>query len=547
MKCYANEIIIHILIEEPNITKNFDCKNYSMLQENYFLKLNNKDPDLQNIHLNFFCYKNNTDFRESYNDFITKQTKISNYDMIIVDERYLFSDMAFIESTYVNSRDNKNSFLENYIKINIYNNDIFNYHNSDAIKKGCLNGYDLYGYPYEQDFSLIYYDNNNINLENKNMYNTTWEDLLLISNHSNIKNQNPINIALKNDDELLDIFIEYACSKFDTTIDDNNFESILYSDKSYDLYNSFHSFIIKSSISNLSKIFEKTNNDIYNSFINKEATLLKGKASHYKYLVHDNVNKKFSVSLPPKNMSVINTKYVIINKNSNYSENILKKVALKLTSEEMQIFRAENFGNIPTFDISKKEKNAFINKYCQKNQELCKIMINLRKINIKDTFKGKYSPPFKEIRLLLPQAIKNFLTGSSYNYISNIFENIKTLVIDNSNRRDIINTSLKITQSSTIVASLIPLILYPVEAYSSNNDSRLSQYINAPDISLFIKTKKKNQKFDKKSKTNQSFATINEDGTTENFDDDDIFENNPNNIFFNQSLQMISDQENSTI
>ena len=95
---------------------------------------------------------------------------------------------------------------------------------------------------------------------------------------------------------------------------------------------------------------------------------------------------------------------------------------------------------------------------------------------------------------------------------------------------------------------LFYIFRYPVESYSSNNDSRLSQYISAPDISLFIKTRKKLVKVDKKSKTNQSLETINEENYSENYlKDDDIFGNNPNNIFFNQSLQMINNEANTTL
>jgi len=479
MKCFANETIIQILIEEPNIENNFDCKNYSIQHENYFLELYGKDPELNNIHLNFICFKNGTNIEESYHDFITNQIKISAYDMIIVDEKYLFSDIAFIKSSFINNHYNKKDFLENYVKTNITDNDDFSYHNREALKNGCLNNY-IIGFPYEQDFNLIYYNNKNVNLANKN--NITWDDLLLTVNHSNKTNQNPINIALNNDDDLLDTLIEYTTNKYDTIINDDNFGTFFYNEKSHDLFNSFQSFIINSSLlnNNNNKTLEKSQKNMYNSFVNNEAFLLKGKASYYKYLVHNHRNKSFSALLPPKNMSVTNTKYLIINKNSNYSKTLLKKIALKLTSEKMQIFRAENFGNIPTFDISKKEQNASIKLYCQTNPELCEMIENIKIINIKNVFKGKYSPPFIEIRLLLPQVIRNFFTSSNYDYISNIFENIKTLVIDNSHRKKTLMISLYVTQTITIIGSLIPLILlfvYKKHLYLKSYSPMLCSFI----------------------------------------------------------------------
>ncbi|ORX40396.1 hypothetical protein BCR36DRAFT_400882 [Piromyces finnis] len=567
MKCYANEINLQLLIEEPNTGEFFNCTNYSTLQNNFFLKFYNSYSELNRIHLNFTCFSRNNSFsKETYSEFIIKEIKKSNYDILIVDEKFLFNDVSFIESGFANHQYDIRNIRDNYMNLaNIYNTTRFSYHTANALENGFLTDKDLFGLPYEQDFNLIYY--NKINLVDKSINSLTWDDVLLMVNPSNNKstNSNPaayIELNLNDDDELLDFFIEYTTNKYNIKINGTNFETIFYGEKSLDLFNSFQSFITKLSTFSIDKPFEKTQKNIYNSLLDNEVFLTRGKASHYKYI--ETKNKTFLVSLPPKNTTVTNIKYAIINKNSNYSADLLKNVTLNLISEEMQIFRADNFGAIPTFDVSKKDQIESIGRYCHENSELCELMDNMNRINIKEAFKGKYNPPFIEIRLLLPQAIRNFLAGLSYSYISNIFENINMLVIDHSKRKDTIKISFHISFIITILGSLIPLILllkykkhpylksysplYPIETFSSNNESRLSQYINAPDISLFIKNRKNSQINNKKSKPDKSSVEIiNEDATSDTCIENDIIFDNPNNIFFNQSLQRINDQENSTL
>jgi len=297
------------------------------------------------------------------------------------------------------------------------------YHNPKILEGGYFNN-QLFGLPFELDFDLLYQHITNQNLNNLNTEKITWNDFLSINN--GLKEPKLLGVALGNEDELLNYFIEYTYNKYNLSNDQHDSYEIFYNDTSKELYESFKDFI-KTSTINLDATLENT----YNSFLKEEFALFKGKASHYKTLVNDNNTHNVLAKSLPKNFSVINKKYLIINKNSKFDKKVLIDAALQLTSKEMQLYKAEQFGKLPTFDFTK-SSDPSIQTYCKSNIDVCALIGKLNAIHIKDTFKSQYSAPFMETRMLLPGSIKDYLKNNNQKELSNTFENIDKLLIEKS-------------------------------------------------------------------------------------------------------------------
>ncbi|ORX78816.1 hypothetical protein BCR32DRAFT_269865 [Anaeromyces robustus] len=426
---------INILIEKPDIVNMSNWDKYNNLIKNFFLVINAEKSIIRDIDINFSYNSNEPNDKtnikqyEDYVKYVVQQLKDSTYDMMILDDRFLFSDTAVIESKYIEDTFDLRQFHRHYMNLSsdIKKEDL-SYHNSKILEGGYFDN-QLFGLPFELDFDLLYHHNTNQNLNNLNTEIITWDDLLSIKNGS--KEPNLLGVALGNDDELLNYFVEYTCNKYNLSSDQHNNFEIFYNNTSKDLYESFKKFITNSSIVNINKNMETTLENTYNSFLKEEIVLFKGKASHYKTLIKDNNNKNILAKSLPKNLSVINKKYLVINKNSKFDKKILIEAALQLTSKEMQLYKAEEFGILPTFDFTKSTEPS-IQTYCGNNSELCSLLGKLNVINIKDIFKSKYSAPFMEVRMLLPGSIKNYLLNNDHKELSNSFENIDKLLTEKS-------------------------------------------------------------------------------------------------------------------
>lgn len=490
----TQNITIQILLDKPDVINMSNWKNYSTLLDEYLLNLSSNN-DTAHV---YFTYNTNEivnkkDMKDytNYVDYIINEFKTSTIDMMILDEKVLFGNIANIESSYVEDTFKQRKFYKFLLDMtdHIKKEDL-SFHDQEILKKGYLDDH-LYALPYEVDFDLFYYNINNdegdqgnkgdsvLNFEQK-----SWSDILSMQNKSFSKSKNPLGLGLGSDDELLNMFTEYMSS--DYNILDNieeNFK-LFYNDQSNELFNSFKEFIKKSSPTlNMEQFLNLTPEDAYNSFINEGNTFFKGKASHYNYFVQNNSTNSNLMLLPPKNFSVKNKKFLVINANSKIDTKVLTDIALKLTSKEMQLFRAEKFGSIPTFDFSQNSKDAsLVESYCTGKLELCNLIRKMKSIDLKDFFNGEYNSPFMEVRLLLPKNLKKYLleNNNETKKITTIFDNIKNLIIDQWSNRNSTKLLIYLPMALFTICSIAIMFL----VYKNRNHPYLKPF--SPDLCLLI-------------------------------------------------------------
>jgi len=143
-----------------------------------------------------------------------------------------------------------------------------------------------------------------------------------------------------------------------------------------------------------------------------------------------NNNTDIPFTLPPKYQSVTTYKYLVANKYSKIKPEILPEVALILTSKEAQLFRVNNFGDIPTFDFSKKDSDPYLQYYCNKNPIICSAMKKMKKLYLRDIFKSNTMVPFYDVECNFPVRIKNFLLNCDFEYNQNTFINMNEFITD---------------------------------------------------------------------------------------------------------------------
>lgn len=472
-RSYAKNINIQVLTDKPDIIIQKSWKEYSTSIENYFkTKVNNSV--LKNINISFSYNSNEPNDKktkkdyENYVKYIIEQLKSSTYDIFILDGRFLFSDNSFVESSYLKDLFNVekiNHFYENLTK-DIDKKEL-DFNNKRILEGGYLEN-DLYGLPYELDFDLLYYHKKDVNTENLDLETIDWNDLFSFA------------IAYGNDDELLNIFTEYVSSHYDFSNNDSSNSSfeIFYNDTSKELFTSVRDFIIKSSYTdNLATFIDFSFEDAYNSFDKGDSLYFKGKASHYYSLVQNgdnggDVGKTVFGALPPRYFSVLQPKYLVINKNSDVDKKILKEVARELVSKDFQIFKAEKFGSIPTFDIRQRTQDSSIDAYYRANANITKFLEEMKSIDIKEMFESKYGAPYMETRLLLPQAIKSFIRNNNHENITDVFENTRNLVMQRSENK---NTSFIVLYIAMFLFSFFSLYIMFL----------LHKYRNHPNLKVF--------------------------------------------------------------
>jgi len=435
---YAEKTPIRILykydMSDSAVTPTFK-EDYQKKINEYFLEKNKDDPILSNYELFFEYYDYSCanfsywdDNVNAYHEFEKKivGNKKYKYDMVIVNDRILFNDVALMYTKYI-----EDDFwiiqpsLELFIDYSEYiDKNSLNFHDPDILQDGTYKN-SIYGLPYELDFDLLYYHNDDEELTKivNKMNNSTWDDVLL-----SLQNENPsypLTLASGDDDDLINLIIEYANNFYSLSKNyDKNFFNLFYNETGPEFFKSFRNFVMTISENDVENSLYLYQDDAFYSFIDGESTFLKTKASLYKAITD---LENISGSLPPKYTSAITEKYLLVRNVSPIGNDILSKVAYQLTSKEMQLFRAKEFGHIPTFDLTQKDTDEDIKSYCQMESEICEFIGNLKKINIKKTFESKYSPSYFEIGYLLPQYIRDYIEYNNIDSIVNIFENIKEL------------------------------------------------------------------------------------------------------------------------
>jgi len=512
-----NNVTIKILTERPDKINEFYYKElYNFISNTISEKLN------YNV---IFDYEKEIPYpkisimdMKTYNIKYAKEFRASNYDMFILNGDFLFSDASTVENVNIKKELDIFHMYEEYLDLTNYvNKDVSTLHKPLLYYKGYYDD-NLYALPFELDFDVLYYyDNRNTtkSLNDINMANINWEELLRDSYRTIEKDS--ISIGLNEFDELLNFFVEYIFTRMDISLPEN-FEKLC-SVESSGIMNNFKEFIFAT------KSKELNVTDAYDYFIEGKSSFFKGKASHYHYLKER--NPSIRVTSLPGLYSILNSKYLVVNKNSSIDKNILAEVAIQLTSSEIQLLKAEKYGRVPTIALNtnkNKQKRDDIpeisttnsaldttknmnnrinpnvnaasanntdNKINNDNRinpditvdeknnnnviitELNDLFEKLKIIDIKAIFKDEKSATFMEIQQYLPDNIKCILNSScNLNEFFSLLENTKRVLLE---KKDYSNVSFLVFYIPMVIFILFALTIIGL----------VIKYRNHPHLKVF--------------------------------------------------------------
>jgi len=505
----SNENTIQVLISNPNIESESYLNKYNTSIREYFISKiheNNLNiPNLLNYDIKFFyCVPEPQDgnklslvYKKSWNsnyiidedysrefNCTLRALKDSTYDIIIVDDQFLYSEESYAENCVMKENFFMKKFVDYFVNYEDYViNDIeMKHHNKDIMKDGKLDGKGQYGLPYEIDYDVLYYHKNIKKLEDlltkDGLFNVDPSFLESITNSTETINSDSrddsyykengiLSVGLRDNDELFEFFSEYVHYKWGIPKDgDPNSYNAFYQQGSDELYQSFREVILKLTGTNINKTLFTSLEEAYHSFINGEKLIYKGKASNYQ-LFKTMENSSIAIQPLPNYTSIIHEKFAVINNNSKKDKEILVKMALQLTSKDMQLYRAQELGTLPTFNFKNKKENHDTSNYCQKNSELCDLIEKIKPIHLPKMYlKNRYSASFVETRLVVPPAIRKFLKENNDTLIKDIFSNILDLrIFTFSNVAQFDINVLISTFSSFIVAFFLLIIVFKVYKY----------------------------------------------------------------------------------
>jgi len=413
--------VISLLLEKPDILKDND----GLYEESLINSVNKKVKEAFNdeiiVNITFDELnspdKTNPDDYKKYVKNIYDHLNGHAYDIIEIDVDLLFNDIPNSEDSYFKEIFGNKHLHEFYQDItDIVDNSTFNYFQPDFLKGGYYKNR-MYAIPYDLDIDVLYYHNDSVSQELTNpehILYLTWEELSGI--RSIYKEQKSLCIALDNDVELLKMFIEYAY------LNDFIGNELIVDDLVLD---NFKLFINDSTVKVVSSIEEA-----YASFQNGECLFFKGKASHYKKIFKDSNN--VSVTTTPRHSKIITGKYLVFNKNSKLENDIVKKISDIILMESYSLFNEKVLDNNynTAFNATKLNEDDF----CYNHRKICSYAVD--SIHLKDAFcsDSTDSASFLEIRLTLPQYLKNYINStvngqSSTDDIINIFDNMENFIM----------------------------------------------------------------------------------------------------------------------
>ncbi|KAL6625937.1 hypothetical protein U3516DRAFT_622743 [Neocallimastix sp. 'constans'] len=429
-KVNARELY-NILINKPNIGEGQYLSYYNDITNRYFILNNITDVEVKFSYCNIDPEdgKSLVDLYKSYDSpFLVdkeyaayfnctlRELKQSNFDLMVLDERVLFSDNSYIDNTILQTEFSYHRLTDYLISFDVKEEETIKFHDANILKDGYFETENLYGLPYELDFDILYYHNMASNL--KDALNVQINDL------QNVGNENVsgvVSVGFSDNDELLNFFGEFIRYQYnDIKESDPSTYNLLYLKK--ELVQSLRNYLISITGTDLDKTLSTSVEEAFNSFMEGKKPLYKGKASFYKSL-KEKPNNDIQVRALPENKSALTEKYIVMNRNSLKSKELLEKMALQLTSKEMQHYRAIQLGTIPTFNFE--IQNEEVKAYCQTNMEICNLLRSLDPIRIRNVFKkSKFSASFLEDRLVLPLALKQSLVLPNNDILRKTFMNI---------------------------------------------------------------------------------------------------------------------------
>ncbi|ORX50027.1 hypothetical protein BCR36DRAFT_412519 [Piromyces finnis] len=446
---FAKKQRIKICIKQPDMPRTVlhdDWEKYRNELNNYFVEKVKDNERLNNYELDIYFYPyipvetNGQSVPFDYMNDLAKVLPRKEYDMILLDERILFNDIALMESERIFKETKfRQPSLELLHDLTKYiNKDDLEFHDPKILSYGMYKK-KIYGIPFEYDFDVLYYhkdgENSNANGSDtmalvENMKDFTWESLL----EKMEKNSQPFVLALGDDNDVLNFVIEYTNNIHTLSPEYNpDYIKIFYDDEeSTDFYTKFRDLVKSFSPNNEPIKAARTSlDDAYSSFLTKNSTFFKAKASHNFLFKSKYGNDGIPLSLPPKYQSATTNKYLVANKYSDIKPDLLAEVALILTDKEAQLFRAEKYGSIPTFDFTKKDSDQDLQDYCNNNPVICDAMDKVEKLYIRDIFSSDTMVPFYEILCFIPIRFKNFFITNDIKYIEFSLKNVNEFITDN--------------------------------------------------------------------------------------------------------------------
>eukprot|EP00833_Pecoramyces_ruminatium_P006373 jgi/Orpsp1_1/1180405/evm.model.c7180000073299.1 len=282
-KVYAENPTIQIFAEKPDFLTETNWNSYATYLNGKSFQVNGKNgASNAKVQLNFNQAENYVNFdTEVYTDYfksIAEEIQKSNYDMFIVDDKFLFGDYSNIKSELVAGVAKLVDYHKQYVDLTEeIKKEELSFHNEEVLSRCYLNNH-LYALPFEMDFDVIY--SRNANLQNELEFKN-WNDLLTMNQNGNL-----LSAGYGEKGKLLDIFMEFVESDREHIYkDEASYFDIFYNDKAKSLYEPFKNFITKSNVKNVPSSLGISLKDAYDSFTNGETDLFFGKASHYRSLV----------------------------------------------------------------------------------------------------------------------------------------------------------------------------------------------------------------------------------------------------------------------
>ncbi|ORX50031.1 hypothetical protein BCR36DRAFT_583635 [Piromyces finnis] len=440
---YAEKTVITILTKQPDmpetaVAEEWEIK-YEELINSYLAEQSAVNPALANVEIAFSFYEylpvkeggGSVYFKYLYE--VEPDLSEGNYDMMILDDRILFSEMAFMESDIVEFYlEHRRPSIEIFHPLSEYiKKEELSFNEARALNDGIYEG-TIYGLPFELDFDVLYYNDQNkdsVGIVDK-MKTINWDDLLNSIQSSTPKTQS---IGLGDDNDLLNLIIEYTACKYQLSKEyDPFYWKVFYNKTGEELFSSIYDYIISYTNGDVTESLQITLDDAFADFVEEKSMFFKGKASH-RHIIRsemEKTNNTYSYTLPPKYKSNIMEKYLAITTNSKVDKKLLAEVAIALTSKDAQLYRANHFGSIPTFDMKQKESDPEIKAYCSSQPYICNIIEKMDRLYIKDILKNEKSSPFIEIEINLPKIIRNYILNNDVEAVIFAFKNLFILLTE---------------------------------------------------------------------------------------------------------------------
>jgi len=504
IKINAEDNTIKVLINKPDINSEQYLEKYNSLINQYFVsedlfnKINIPPINItfaycspvQNDGLNLERYykifnKNlivDVEYARKLNCTL-RELKNSNYDLMIVDDSFLFVDKTSVKNPWVSnffSNVEIQTFYLNFDQYKLNKTDI-SHHYEKIFDDGYNEG--QYGLPYELDFDVLYNQKLSNNMKSLKLEKRILNNIKSVGLLSKILNEKHISRSLKSDnvndhmdiglsdnDDLMNSLVEFIKNHLNIEENkDSKYFTKFYTDE---VYSSFKDYLMEKTGVSLNETLNTSVEDIYQSFISGKTKVFKGKAS-YLHELKELKNITVSIKNMPKNYTVVKEKYVIINKNTKKDKDLLVRIALQLTSKKMQLYRAKHFGSIPTFDLDKVNNDEERHQYCSTNSDICDLLQEIRPINIKKAIrKNKFSGSYLEARIILPSTLREILLTNNYTTIIGAFlatnESMPFMAYFFGN-----NLYLVITLAVTIIIVEIILITVVILLLKNKNHSHL--------------------------------------------------------------------------